>query len=76
MEQEEGPGARRTPRPKKTDQNIKSNLIWVEFGTREFTKSRITNLDHPPTEIKIQNLKMADKHAQLHISVVLLIHYV
>ena len=41
--------ARRTARPNKTDQNIKSNLILVEFGTRELTKSLITNLDPPPT---------------------------
>ena len=42
-------GARRTARPNKTDQNIKSNLISVEFGTPEYTKSLIRNLDPPPT---------------------------
>ena len=63
MEQKEGPGAKRSPRPNKTDQNTKSNLIWVKFGTREFTKSIITNLDHPPTQIKIQKSKIADKKA-------------
>ena len=43
------PGVRRTARPNMTDQNTKSNLIWVEFETREFTKMLITNLDPPPT---------------------------
>ena len=35
----------------------------MEFGTREFTKSLITNLDLPLTYIKIQKSKMADKNA-------------
>ena len=56
-------GARRTVRPNKTDQNTESKLIKVEFGTREFTKSLITNLDPPPTSIKIQKSKTVDKNA-------------
>ena len=43
------PGARRTARPNTTDQNTKSYLIWVKFGTQEITTSLITNLDPPPT---------------------------
>ena len=43
------PGVGRTVRPNMTDQNTKSNLVWVEFGTREFTKSLIMNLDSSPT---------------------------
>ena len=42
-------GARRTAGPNKTDQNTKSNLIQVEFGTRKFTKSVITNSEPPLT---------------------------
>ena len=44
------PGARRTGRPNMRDQNAKSNLIRMEFGIREFTRSLITNLN-PPTHI-------------------------
>ena len=45
------PGARRTARLNMTDQNTKSNLIWVEFDTREFTKSLITNLEPLPRNL-------------------------
>ena len=42
------PGARKTARPNMTDQNTKSNSSLVKFGTWEFTKSLITNLDPSP----------------------------
>ena len=40
-------GARRTARPNMTNQNTKSNFIWMEFGIREFTKALTTNFDPP-----------------------------
>ena len=50
------PRARRTARPNMTNQNTKSNFIWVEFGAREFAKSLITNLEaHLPRSSEIQN---------------------
>ena len=57
------PGARWTARPNMADQNTKNNLISVEFGTREFTKSLITKMDPSPSWIKIHKSKMADKNA-------------
>ena len=55
-----------------TDQNTKSNFIWVELGTWEFTKSLITNLDASPTYIKIQKSQMIDKNAHFRCIINLL----
>ena len=53
---------RRTARPKMTDKNTKSNLIWVKFGTGEFTKSLIMNFDPPPPpRSKFRNQKWPTK---------------
>ena len=38
------PGARRTGRPNMMVQSTESNLLWMDFGTREFTRSLIANL--------------------------------
>ena len=60
-----GVGAKRTARPNMTVQSTESNLIWMKFGTWEFTSSLIANLTPPPpppTYIKVQKLKIADNH--------------
>ena len=62
-------GVRPTTRPNMTDQNTKSNWIWVEFGTREFTKSLIINLNPLPPYIEIQKSRMTEKNA--HFSCVI-----
>ena len=55
------PGARRNARPNMTEQSTERNLIWITFGTREFTRSLIANLNPSPTYKKIRNFKMFEK---------------